>query len=380
MKLTTIFVIFTFGFILLYLYHSIYSLFLSPFIGIFTYINNIIFTNNNINIPQDIIQDSMKTWETQLKNFIQYRSQLTYFNQQMKDRIGIAREEMNDKDYEQWKTFVEKGQDIYIEIEKCSQLFHHIYNKHKMITDHWNNVISTDIHSKQFLTIFENNIKEIRKISKKEKEDVEKLRINLDKIFWDMNKLQDHGNKDILTYKELIRISQEGWTIQDMFKAYGPASFGWLIPAKLINISPLAPMLTYITGPAAIATFGLLGVGSAMVYHYNDYKFIQPQKRTKFESLMNRTQIGVSIVRLTQEYISQHQNDIDLLDLKLSKVLLNSNKIKNPQFFIDFIKDVDKNIDSLNDQFKHILNQKIDISERKIDQIDNNSNILKIEN
>src|SRR5688500_12344610 len=116
MKLTTIFVIFTFGFILLYLYHSIYSLFLSPFIGIFTYINNIIFTNNNINIPQDIIQDSMKTWETQLKNFIQYRSQLTYFNQQMKDRIGIAREEMNDKDYEQWKTFVEKGQDIYIEI------------------------------------------------------------------------------------------------------------------------------------------------------------------------------------------------------------------------------------------------------------------------
>lgn len=379
MKLTTVFVIFTFGFIILYLSYSIYSLFLTFFIEIGRNISGF-FTSNKIqNIPQDVIQDSMKTWETQLKNFIQYRSQLTHFNKQMKDRIEIAREEMNDKDFEQWKIFVEKGQDIYIDIEKCSQLFHHIYNKQKMITDHWNNVISTDIHSKNFLTLFEENIKEIRKISKKEKEDVEKLRIYLDKIFWDMNKLQDHGNKDILSYKEIIRISQEGWTIQDMFKTYGPASFGWLIPAKLINISPLAPMLTYATGPAAIVTFGLLGVGSAMIYHYNDYKF-EEKRRTKYESIMNRTQLGVSIVRLTQEYIVQHQNDIDLLDLKLSRVLLEPSKIKNSNYFIDFIKNVDKSIESLNDQFKYILNQKIDISERKIDQIDVNSNVLKIDN
>jgi hypothetical protein len=53
----------------------------------------------------------------------------------------------------------------------------------------------------------------------------------------------------------------------------------------------------------------------------------QPYKRNKFESLINRTQIGVSIVRLTQEYISQHQTDIDLLDLKLSGVLQNIHKV-----------------------------------------------------
>jgi hypothetical protein len=109
------------------------------------------------------------------------------------------------------------------------------------------------------LTVFEDNIKEIRDVLDNEKQNIEELRTNLDSIFYKMNGLQVHGAKDILEYKKIIRISQEGWTIQDMFKTYGPASFGWLIPAKLINISPLAPMLTYAAGPAAIATFGLLG-------------------------------------------------------------------------------------------------------------------------
>jgi hypothetical protein len=339
-------------------------IYLTPFINPFY-----LFYNGIKNIFQykydntDLINKSLEVSKIKLQKIVQFQSKLSAINWEIKDSFKITINEIEDERYKDWDGLVKKSKLITRKIDNITRTFDSIYDKNKAFNKRWLKFIAS-YNKDNFVDVAKITIKGLKRIGNEEQNEIKFVRSSIEETYQDLSDFQEISKNRAIEYKDLLKVSREGWEMKDIFKNYGTAAFGLFLPAKIVNGFTGTAITYALTNPPVALTVGVMGVVGMMAYHVRDRLSIQPANQKVYKKLISRFNTAVDVAKLTEIYLVRYKSHMNSIHDKMQNALDNLEKLRKRNNFEKFINEVNQDFESLNEAFSTVLKEKVKFEDK----------------